>query len=819
MLQLTMLGTSGVRTDDGAVLSLDAQQPKRLALLAYLAAARPFGPHRRDVVVSLFWPEQDDARARASLRQALHGVRKVLGAQAIASHGVETLELSRTLFACDVWELEAASGSGDDQRVVELYAGDFLAGLHLSEAPAFEHWVDGERTRLRGIAANSAWAVAERAAQARSSGLAGCVRSALALSGLDECALRKGMRLLADIGDRASAISAYERFAAELRRELEVDVDPETRALAVELRQTVAPSAAGERADAPVTEMRYGIARVPGADVPPPVKRNPVAAQRRAAMAAAAGLIALAAAARYASGVDAQADPRRVDVGAFSNETTIRELDAVAQRATLDARAALAQLQGVAVTASAGSGGTLVRAILRSDGDSVALRAEVVDVRSGAVVRTVVGRKTPLARVTEALPLFTDRLAAAVATALYPGWGSVLSEPPSYSAYRDFLAGMRAIKRERHEDAIASFRRAFAEDSSFTAAGLLAGMELYQVRKFAAADSVATAIARRGNTLRPLDERLLDWLTRSLGGDRLGARAAMQMVVALAPMADLAWLQLAIDNVETGRPNEALAALDHIDRGADFGEGWASFWATRIEALHLMGEHGRELAAARDGLSRHPELRVLVTYELRALAALGRVDELNARIRSLPTRLDSTDVVSESMVRQVALELSAHGNAAAAQRLLQRLAGSYAQLETSGQRRADPLSAARTHYLAGDYAKATPIYDSVYRAHPRCLDCAGMLGVIAARRGDRATAERHAQTLSTPEAAARRYLFGRPLLWRARIANILGDKTSAAALLTAAFARGLEFDVMTHADPDLMLLRPDSIYRAFSLVR
>ena len=129
------------------------------------------------------------------------------------------------------------------------------------------------------------------------------------------------------------------------------------------------------------------------------------------------------------------------------------------------------------------------------------------------------------------------------------------------------------------------------------------------------------------------------------------------------------------------------------------------------------------------------------------------------------------------------------------------------------------MSTARTHYLVGDYKKALAVYDSVFHAHPRCIDCVGVLGVIAARRGDHEAAERNARTLATHDFMTRPYQFGRALLWRARIANLLGDRSVGSALLTSAFANGLEFDVMTHADPDLAGLRPDSIYRAFALVR
>jgi len=38
-------------------------QPKRVALLAYLAAATPRRLHRRDSLLALFWPELDQEHA------------------------------------------------------------------------------------------------------------------------------------------------------------------------------------------------------------------------------------------------------------------------------------------------------------------------------------------------------------------------------------------------------------------------------------------------------------------------------------------------------------------------------------------------------------------------------------------------------------------------------------------------------------------------------------------------------------------------------------------------------------------------------------
>lgn len=73
---LRLLGPIELERDDGTVVSSVLAQPKRLALLAYLAAARPGTLLRRDTLLALFWPDADDDRARNSLRQSVHFLRR-----------------------------------------------------------------------------------------------------------------------------------------------------------------------------------------------------------------------------------------------------------------------------------------------------------------------------------------------------------------------------------------------------------------------------------------------------------------------------------------------------------------------------------------------------------------------------------------------------------------------------------------------------------------------------------------------------------------------------------------------------------------------
>src|SRR5256712_13998225 len=100
MIELRLLGRLTLTSADGRDVRALLGQPRRLALLAYLAAATPPGFHRRDSLLALFWPELDQEHARAALRQALHVVRDTLGTDAVASRGDERSEERRVGKEC-----------------------------------------------------------------------------------------------------------------------------------------------------------------------------------------------------------------------------------------------------------------------------------------------------------------------------------------------------------------------------------------------------------------------------------------------------------------------------------------------------------------------------------------------------------------------------------------------------------------------------------------------------------------------------------------------------------------------------------------------
>src|SRR5262245_17371969 len=135
MIDLRVLGALEVRADlpDGTRGGLT--QPKRLALLLYLALAEPKGLHPRDRLLALLWPEADDASSRHSLRNALHGLRLALGEEAIVTRGEAFVGLDFAAFRCDALELRAHLAAGRVDEAAALWKGDLAPGFHVSGAP------------------------------------------------------------------------------------------------------------------------------------------------------------------------------------------------------------------------------------------------------------------------------------------------------------------------------------------------------------------------------------------------------------------------------------------------------------------------------------------------------------------------------------------------------------------------------------------------------------------------------------------------------------------------------------------------------------
>src|SRR5882724_8588177 len=283
MIELSMLGRLSLTGADGREVRGLLGQPRRLALLAYLAAASPQGFHRRDTLLALFWPELDQEHARAALRQALHVVRDALGGDAVTSRGDEEIGLDFAQVSCDVAAFESALRIGQLEEALDVYRGALLEGFFISDAPEFERWLETERARLQVAAAGAARALAERYESVNDLTTAvRWTRRSIELAPSDEGLVRRLIALLDRQGDRAGALEAYEVFVRRVAAEYEAEPAAETRALvaAVRARVRAEPAAAPPEVDSRPHQR-------------PPSKRRPGRLAMRVGLSAAAALALL----------------------------------------------------------------------------------------------------------------------------------------------------------------------------------------------------------------------------------------------------------------------------------------------------------------------------------------------------------------------------------------------------------------------------------------------------------------------------------------------------------------------------------------------
>ncbi|HYC51648.1 MAG TPA: BTAD domain-containing putative transcriptional regulator [Gemmatimonadaceae bacterium] len=241
MQRLRLFGGVAIELD-GAPLAGRAVQRRRLALLALLAVARarggtPGSGLTRDKLIAWLWPSADGENGRRYLSDSVYRINDALGAEVIAAEG-DTLRLDTALLPSDVIDFRDALAAGDQDAAVALYAGPFVDGFFVPDAPEFERWVDTERNGFASQYAQALEALAEQAAaRGERTQAADWLRRLAAHDPYNSRVAILLMQALANAGQRAAAIQHARVHEALLRNELELEPDPQVATLADRLRE------------------------------------------------------------------------------------------------------------------------------------------------------------------------------------------------------------------------------------------------------------------------------------------------------------------------------------------------------------------------------------------------------------------------------------------------------------------------------------------------------------------------------------------------------------------------------------------------------
>mgnify|MGYP001317706917 CR=1 FL=1 len=210
---------------------------KARGLLAFLAM-HPGQEFSRSELSKLLW-SGSSGEGRHNLRQcklALQNDLKNEGADLFISCR-DTIGIRAGAISVDVIEFERLANSGDIEAAAELCEGDFLAS-GAPQTEEFIEWVSRQQARLSLIGVSVFGSLARYYDMHGRGALA--IRAAQRLVKFDvyrEDSQRLLIELYARYNGRSVAIEHGERFSRMLSRELDVDVEPATRALIEAIRR------------------------------------------------------------------------------------------------------------------------------------------------------------------------------------------------------------------------------------------------------------------------------------------------------------------------------------------------------------------------------------------------------------------------------------------------------------------------------------------------------------------------------------------------------------------------------------------------------
>ncbi len=647
---------------DGNELRALLSRPGQLALLAYLALARPRGFHRRDTLIGLFWAETGQDSARNALRQAVHRLRQELGSDAILSRGAEELAVNSKDFWTDVGAFEDALTAGKAAEALGHYRGDLLPGFFLSDTPGFEQWLETERAGLRERATSAAWNLSQADAAAGQLAMAShWARWACALNPDDEADLRRLIDILVRTGDHTGAVRAFEEFSERVSREYEIEPSKATRALVEPLRvrgTTPLPGVAVRKrvtefppytplvtAPAPVVET---------SDTEPAVAPVPKRNWRRITAVAAIASILVLSSVVWRSARTTSPQREAIAVFPFSIRGSrdlayLREgmvdllsakLDGVVGLRSVDPRAVLsavravdslddAQPQAVAgISRRLAAGGFVIGDVVQLAG-RVNLSAALYDVGHISRPMTTVSVEGDIAE----LPQLVDQLAGQLLAARTGGRDTSFARlaaltTSSLPALTAFLEGEREFREGHAEAAREAFRTALGADSTFALAYLrLATTHGWSFVTNVDPRGLISTARRFSSRLTPLARDLMEGYDAYYRGDATRAHEIFANLTQTYPDRVEAWFMLAetqthLDPFLGHAPADARPAFDRV-LYLDADNPHALVHLARLSAAEQKKDEVRSLVARY--LAVYP--RGDRTLEMRAIRAFSTGDE------------------------------------------------------------------------------------------------------------------------------------------------------------------------------------------------
>jgi tRNA A-37 threonylcarbamoyl transferase component Bud32/tetratricopeptide (TPR) repeat protein len=533
--------------------------------------------------------------------------------------------------------------------------------------------------------------------------------------------------------------------------------------------------------------------------------------------------------------------PDLVAVAALENETGDASMDplgrlaaewitqGVQQRgvaAVVSTEAALAATQAaeglsaadrVTAFAEATGAGVVLHGSYYVLGDSLQFQIQITDAAAGQLLSAMAPVTGPRASASEGMAQLRERTLGALAATLdfRAGALGIPMQPSSLELYRLYRQGEDAATRNEDEQALGYFSEAWAMDPNFLPALLEIGATLQTLDRDAEADSVLRLADGYRERMSEVERLRLQLLIETDVELRL---RTLRRMAELAPpwsyqAARAAWA--------ANRPRETLEHLAQVDTANPSFTDAVGYWDLTGLAHHLLQDYREELAVLRMARRRWPNELVLLNGHLRALAALGRTDDVDAlldTVFALPTERQAYGFTYSPVWRAqtAALELRAHGHPEAALAVFERaIEAQRAELRDDFEQH----GLAQLLYFAERWEEAREIVGELAARHPDDTGLRADLAAIAARLGNTEDARVMGEALASDTVAQRGGLFLAPA--GASLAALRGEREEAVRLLRDAYGayavrgrlilvihRSVDFESLRDFMPFQQFMRP-----------
>jgi len=436
--------------------------------------------------------------------------------------------------------------------------------------------------------------------------------------------------------------------------------------------------------------------------------------------------------------------------------------------------------------------GTIISGAYYLQGDKIQIHVKITDAREGKLLTAIDPVSGSLHSLAKLLEELRQQLMVKLAANLDPVFGhfaDIVYLPPSYEAYKEYREGMKYFYLAEYDQAIEHYLEASSLDPAFDMSKLWAAAAYFNIGEYAKDEALLREVDSSRDRLGPVESIFLDALTADIRGDHLGSYRAYSKMAKLFPLPPHIYV-VGLDALFINRPREAADLISSVDPEVYY-KNWWRYWTNLTYAHHRLGNHKQELKEARRGRKQYPDLLSTLHLEIRALAALGRIKEVNDRLAESLSLPPQPGWNPGKVMRNAGRILRSHGYREESVDVLLRAEKWFESRSTKeAENESFRCEFGEMYYFLEKWEDSQKIFESLHSEFPDNIGYLGRLGTLAARRGRIEEALKIAEQL---EKMDRPYLFGQHLFWRGLISALLGEKEIAMKLLKDAISQGANY--------------------------